>query len=342
MFATAERGLPWHRLGQSVKGAQTWEQAIQLAKLDWSVSKQPLFDIRGTKIDASGIFRDDTNVFLGGVVGSVYEPIQNKTAFDFCDAILGAEGGSHYESAGALGKGERVWALARIPSADFSIGSKDRHEAYLLFTTSHDGSMAAVCKITTVRVVCQNTLSMALHSGDTAMRIKHTSEAGKKLEIARGMIADAKSDINAIREKLEFLSRKPVKKETFKAVMTRLFPQWEDNKKAENKVLEIAGLFEQNDHNAIPEIRGSAYNLLNSVTEYADHFKSVRVTEGKETMTREQVRSEGALWGCGEVLKQQALNAIIDAVQHEPDMAQPAAVPPTGNRIDSILSQISF
>lgn len=340
MFSTTERGLPWHKLGQSVKGAQSWEQAIAASRLDWSVSKQDLFDMRGKKIDANGIFRDDTNTFLGSV-GSVYEPIQNKTAFDFCDAILSSENGAHYESAGALGKGERIWALARIPGADFTIGTKDRHESYLLFTTSHDGSMAAVCKMTTVRVVCQNTLSMALRSGDTAMRIKHTSESGKKLEIARGLIADAKTDINGIKEKLEFLSRKPVKKEVFKTVMNRLFPAWEDNKKQENKVLEVAGLFESNDRNAITEIRGSAYNLLNAVTEYADHYKTVRVTDGKQEMTREQVRSEGALWGCGETLKNLALNTILEAVKLEGDMIAPAAIP-TPKGIDGILSQITF
>jgi len=162
MFCTGDRDAAWHKLGQRTPNAVTWQEAMRLADLSWPVSKQVLFDSNGKPVSAWGIFREDDSAFLGAV-GERYTPIQNKDAFEFVDVLMEATNGAHYDSAGALGNGERIWCSAKVPF-DFEPVPGDKTETYLMFTTSHDGSASAVCKLTTVRVVCQNTLSQAIGS----------------------------------------------------------------------------------------------------------------------------------------------------------------------------------
>src|SRR5579864_4686782 len=116
MFCVGGREAAWHKLGARTPDAVSWEQAMELANLNWQVKKMQLSGPFGL-VDAYGIFRDTDNAFLGSV-GDVYSPIQNKVAFEFVDTLIEAAG-SHYESAGALGRGERIWCLARVPEADF-------------------------------------------------------------------------------------------------------------------------------------------------------------------------------------------------------------------------------
>src|SRR3989304_1108450 len=111
-------GIAWHGLGQVVENCLSWQEAMQQSHLDWQVVKKDLYARNPagqvTKVPSVAMFRSDNSAYLG-TVGNGYEPIQNAAQFDFVDAIIGAEQGSHYESAGALGKGEVVWVQARIP-----------------------------------------------------------------------------------------------------------------------------------------------------------------------------------------------------------------------------------
>ena len=108
MFCTGDRDAAWHKLGQRTPNAVTWQEAMRLADLSWPVSKQVLFDSNGKPVSAWGIFREDDSAFLGAV-GERYTPIQNKDAFEFVDVLMEATNGAHYDSAGALGNGERIW-----------------------------------------------------------------------------------------------------------------------------------------------------------------------------------------------------------------------------------------
>lgn len=201
----------WHKLGQVVDQAQTWEEAMRLAQLDWDVEKTPLLSPHDQTVlkGAFGIFRSDNHQFLG-VVGDQYTPIQNRYAFDFVDAILAAESTAHYVSAGALGNGEKIWCLAQINGEVDITGSGDVHKYYLLFTTSHDGSGSAICKLTDVRVVCQNTLTQALRLNGEFTRIKHTRQAPARLDAARTLVTRAVDKIHDVEEKLRELSKRIV------------------------------------------------------------------------------------------------------------------------------------
>jgi phage/plasmid-like protein (TIGR03299 family) len=319
MFS-GDRKAAWHNLGVVVDGALNWQDAMQTALLDWQVDKvQFNSPLTGSPVDSWGIFRNDTQEFLGAV-GNNYTPIQNRYAFAFVDSILEADNHAHYTSAGALGKGERIWCLAKVNGDIQVAGTDDKHETYLLFTTSHDGSASAICKLTTVRVVCQNTLTQALNQNGAFLRVKHTQNAEAKMNHARSLMQGVHAQVADIENKFNLLAQRKVTPDSITAVMKKLFGDWEEKKtaKTENKVAEILQLFASNDHDAIPEVKGTAYNLLNAITEYQDHFAAFRRTDGKADMAGNVIRSENALFGVGATLKENALEVVLEATKNDP------------------------
>ena len=313
----------WHKLGQVVSEAQNWEQAMILAGLDWEVKKIQLsHPLTSEPINAWGTFRSDNNAFLG-TVGSIYEPIQNRYQFDFVDTLLEMENGAHYETAGALGNGERVFCLAKIGEGFDLHGIGDKHEIYLLFTTAHDGRASAKVLLTSVRVVCMNTLLMALSAGGkNALTIRHTKSAQEKLVQAKKLIGAEKITRDSLKEKLEILAERKINKNMVAAVMERLFTFDEKTKQptpqSATAMMDILDRFEANDNNAFPEIRGTAYNLLNAFTEYTDHFKPVRVTEGRKGTDESSLRADNALFGSGADFKTNVLDAILETSRFAP------------------------
>jgi len=167
-FSVKEK--PWHGLGQIIKDYPTSAEALAFAGLDYTVEKRPLFtydtenhhgdpetDLIIPEIDVPGFFatvRSDTDQVLG-VVGKDYEVVQNVEAFSFFDAIVGGKDGILYETAGALGNGERVFITAKLPDY-IRVGRHDLIEKYLFLTTSHDGTGSIQIAFTPVRIVCQN------------------------------------------------------------------------------------------------------------------------------------------------------------------------------------------
>lgn len=353
-FCASDRyGLPWHNLGQIVDQAQTWQNAIQLAQLNWTVSKRPLFskisDGNYQEISSWGIFRDDNGIFLGSV-GKVYEIIQNKEAFDFVDTLLEQQNGAHYETAGALGNGERIFVTARIPYDISPDRAKDDiSNCFLLFETSHDGSISATAKLTTVRVVCNNTLNVALSTkGYGQLKVKHSESGHDKLDQAKKLITGIQQSVSQLKEKFNILAKRKVTQKINTQIMERLFGQdWKNGTRKVNQVEKIAKLFESNDGNKFPEIKGTAYNLLQAITNYSDHDRSVRSTEGKEQMTTEALQAESALFGSGETFKAKALEYILQETECSellpdcPIVSPVATTASAKSNIDNILSQIA-
>ena len=305
----------WHRLGVVVPGARTWGEAIELAGLDWEVEKQPLYDSEGNAV-AWGTFRSDTNGFLG-TVGDRYQPIQNREAFEFCDTLLEV-GGAHYESAGALGRGERVWCLARLKGADFSVAKVDEHKAYLLFTTSHDGSEVATAKVTTVRVVCQNTLQMALKGAGQALRVRHTSNYDKKLQAAKAMITGATMTVKEVSDKLALLAKTKMTDDIMEGYLQKFFPVTDADSqiaitKRANKVQDLMVLVKDHDGGAFPKFKGTLYAFYNAVTRWADHHRDSRLTEQRleRGITEETARAESAIFGTASRFKNDTLDTLL-------------------------------
>jgi phage/plasmid-like protein (TIGR03299 family) len=194
-FSTAEK--PWHNLGQIVSDYPASAEAVSHAGLDYEVIKTPLYTQNGesNKIAVPDYFatlRTDTCDVLG-VVGRDYQIVQNSEAFAFFDSIVGGSG-ILYETAGALGKGERIFITAKLPDY-IRVGKDDLIEKYLFLTTSHDGSGSITAAFTPIRIVCANTLNAALRTQTNTVRIRHTSNAKSRLEQAHKVmgISDALS-----------------------------------------------------------------------------------------------------------------------------------------------------
>ncbi|MBE8726401.1 DUF945 domain-containing protein [Flavobacterium sp. KB82] len=185
---------PWHNLGQTVQDYPTSAQAIAHAGLDFEVEKRRLFtpsasivardEIISGRLDITeycSTVRTDTDTVLG-VVGKDYHIVQNRDAFSFFDSIVSGDG-ILYETAGALGTGERIFITAKLPDY-IRVGKEDLIEKYLFLTTSHDGSGSITAAFTPIRIVCANTLNAALQSKTNTVRIRHTSNAKDRLEQA--------------------------------------------------------------------------------------------------------------------------------------------------------------
>jgi phage/plasmid-like protein (TIGR03299 family) len=150
----------WHGLGQIVENYPTSAEAIRYAGLDYQVEKAPNTHVlpSGKTITSDNSFftyRTDNEAILGDKLGRDYEVVQNADAFQFFDAIVGGESGIKYETAGALGKGERIFITAKLPEF-IRVGKQDLIEQYLFLTTSHDGFGSITAAFTPVRIVCNN------------------------------------------------------------------------------------------------------------------------------------------------------------------------------------------
>jgi len=199
-FSVKEKA--WHGLGQIVEDYPTSAEAIRYAGLDYTVEKRPLFtntlakdlsdldtDIDFAKTKVPNFFatvRDDNNAVLG-VVGKDYEVVQNADAFQFFDAIVGGESGIKYETAGALGKGERIFITAKLPDY-IKVGKQDLIEQYLFLTTSHDGFGSITAAFTPTRIVCNNTLNAAMRNHANGIKIRHTASANDRLKQAHTLM----------------------------------------------------------------------------------------------------------------------------------------------------------
>lgn len=332
--AVGNRKDVWHQLGQYVSEAMTAADCMRLAKLDFTAIKNQNYARNASgvvvPVDTYSIFRSDNDALLGAGVGEGYTIMQPVAAFNFVDALVEAPGGQHYDTAGALGKGERIFLSVRVPEADIEIVAGDKLESSLIFTTSFDGSGASTACLSTTRPVCQNTLRAAISTASGIVRVRHTSHQDVRFEQALRMMTGVKQDAATLRDKLQLIASRKMTRETMTAVMDRLFPVKAENvsqastTRRENTIAEIMALYESNDNNAVPEIRGSGWNLLNAFTEYADFHKMPKLTAAREGYTVARARAENAAFGTGDALKQDALTAILELTAGAPAMAAAA------------------
>ncbi len=191
-FSVKEKA--WHGLGKIVQDYPNSAEALRFAGLDYTVEKRKLFTfdneneaanedttIKIPEIEVPGFYatlRTDTEQVLG-VVGKEYKIVQNTDAFSFFDSIVGGEG-IQYETAGALGRGERIFITAKLPGY-ITVGRDDLIEKYLFLTTSHDGYGSIMAAFTPIRIVCNNTLNAALRNCTNSVTIRHTENAKDRL-----------------------------------------------------------------------------------------------------------------------------------------------------------------
>lgn len=274
--------VPWHGLGQRLANPATSAEAIKAANLDWRVSKQLLYVQQGVGHvpvqDRYAVMRPKQGEEQGdvvlGVVGKEYTPLQNSEAFKFFDHIVG-KNAAIYHTAGALGQGERVWILVKLPGTIQVVGD-DITDKYLLLANSHDGSSAVQVKFTPIRVVCNNTLTIALGQGDP-IRIPHTKDVRKELKRAERTLGIINRRYNDISKVFKAMVAHKLNSERVDKYMALVFPTPHDQadeyglKRAlANRAL--AGmLFDQGAGNRMRGVEGTLWAAYNGVTELVDH-----------------------------------------------------------------------
>lgn len=190
-FSVKEKA--WHGLGAIVQDYPTSSEAIRLAGLDFTVAKgrhkQEFPSGRTAKAKNSFFtFRTDTEQVLGENLTADYHIVQNVEAFAFFDSIVGGGEGIKYETAGALGDGERIFITAKMPDYIRIGQSNDVIEKFLFLTTSHSGKSAITAAFTPIRIVCQNTLNAALGNCDMSVSFRHSADVHQRLnDVAKVM-----------------------------------------------------------------------------------------------------------------------------------------------------------
>jgi phage/plasmid-like protein (TIGR03299 family) len=273
----------WHGLGTVLNRPATAAEALSAANLDWQVVKQPLFAGEDEKRPISDYFavvredakKRDTTVL--GIVGSDYTPLQNRDAFQFFDPLVG-ENAAVYHTAGALGKGERVWIQAKLPGYIRVVGD-DITNKFLLLSNIHGGRGAVEIKFTPIRVVCQNTLTMALWQGP-ALRIAHTWDVRERLLIAANRITMRFDEIASV---FGEMAKVQMNKERMSEYLRAVFPDPPQGWSFAHNLPELLQarrdreaaeyLAETGRGTEIKGVKGTLWAAYNGVAEYIDYFR---------------------------------------------------------------------
>ncbi len=276
-FTTGQAALmstekAWHGFGTIIESAATSAEAIKLARLDWTIEQWPLYAENGdycVKSDAIANVRTDCKRVLG-VVSSRYEVFQNSQAFDFMDSIVGDKL-AMYETAGALFEGRKVWVLAAIPK-ELRVFD-DISKPYVLLTNSHDGSQSLRMIPTSIRVVCKNTLNLALREGSQGMTIRHTGSLQDRVQQARRAFGILTERFDRYQTELNALVGKALSVAEADSYFASFFD--EEAKTTKSNLAKIKINFD-NGLNSLRGIRHTAWAAYNAVSEFADHQKRVR------------------------------------------------------------------
>lgn len=275
MFSVRE--TPWHGLGEIVKEALTSEEAIKIAGLDWDVIQKPVFADNRVISGYKANIRDTDGQVLG-IVTDRYRIVQNKDAFSFTDELLGE--GVSYETAGSLAKGKKIWLLASLEGC--KLAGED-YDPYLVFFNSHDGSGAIRVAITPIRVVCQNTLNLALKRASRSWSCVHKGDIKSKMDEARYTLSHTKEYLETLDEELGNLKLKKLADEKVKDYVESLLPLDENepsavrrrNIEAMRKDLLYRYFFAPD----LVDIEKSAYRFINAVSDFTTHTTEHKFTK---------------------------------------------------------------
>ena len=273
LFYTREK--PWHGLGTMVEEAPTSADAIRLAGLDWEVSQQEIVTTTGIK--ANGYFanvRSSDNKILG-IVGNRYQIVQNKEAFDFTDSII--SGDVKYETAGSLCGGKRIWLLARLPERNI-LG--DAVEPYLVFTNTHDGTGSIKVASVPVRVVCNNTLNLALKKAKRTWSTRHIGDISTKMDEAKRCLELADEYFVSLSAEAEMLANIAVNNDKVKMALSKVFPiQENDTDRKKHRVEELMKRFAMcYNMDDIKQFKGTAWGAVNAMADMVSHPEAGRNT----------------------------------------------------------------
>ena len=273
------RQVPWHGLGTMVQEAPTSEDALRMAELDWRVEQTPVFTDAGIEIPGYKANRRNTDGSILGIVSDRYRIVQNTEAFEFTDAIVGEteDGVVKYETAGSLCGGKRIWLLAKMPTKKVL---DDDVEPYMFFSNSHDGTGAIKVGMTPVRIVCANTLAIALNTAKRQWSTKHVGDMQSKLEEAKLCLRMADSYMANLDVEADRLANAKFYREQVEEILDEMFPV-DDNtsERKKNNIVQFKNQF-WTAYNMpdIQKFEDSAWMAVNAMSDVITHSAPRRNT----------------------------------------------------------------
>jgi phage/plasmid-like protein (TIGR03299 family) len=307
---------PWHGLGNRLSPQLPLEVWQQEAGMNWQIKESPvrfMADAIGhlgtihTFPEQKVLYRSDTKEALS-VVSKRYQVVQPHDVLEFYRDLT-ERSGYELETAGVLKGGRKLWALARTGQST-ALKGNDVVNGYLLLATSCDGTLATTATPTTVRVVCNNTLAIAVNGASQAIKVPHSTRFDSRA--VKQQLGITVSQWNDFMYRMRALAARPVKDHEAKGYLRSVLCEMQagnpernglSNERALNKVL---SLYEGHGRGAqLEAAKGTAWGLLNSVTEYVDHERRAR---------NHEYRMDTAWFGQGAVIKQRALSTALQLV----------------------------
>jgi phage/plasmid-like protein (TIGR03299 family) len=284
--AFATRSTPaWHNLGTVFEDTLSTSQMLETAHLNnWDVRLEKITYPEGytTTKDAFSVVRNhpfNGNPDVLAVVGERYKVLQNEELFSFGDGLT--DGGATWETAGSIKNGKVVFGSLSVPH-EFILdpqGANDKTVTYLLVHTSHDGSTALQANITPVRVVCQNTLNMALSNTKQSFKVRHTQTINGRMEEAQRVLGLTNTHMDEFEKLARDLFQTEITNAQFDKLVAQLYPKPDElskmaNTKYEQKIDTINNLYKV--AHTQDNIRGTKWGALNALTERVDYYRTAR------------------------------------------------------------------
>lgn len=282
MFSVREK--PWHyeftkERTQIIEEAPTSKDAIRYAGLDWEVNSNPIFDANGNEIKGFKANTRSSDNSVLGVVTDKYKIVQNIDAFDFTDNLIGEN--MRYETAGSLRNGKTIWLLGKMPDR-YICG--DKFEPYIVFSNSHDGTGAIKVAMTPIRVVCNNTLNMALSCTKRSWSTKHMGNMDAKLSEARHTLDLADEYLRNLGIEAEKLANETFTEDEVIKTLNEMFPLADDASERQKQNVQNAkdGIMYCMLRPDIAQFLNTKWGFINAVSDYVGHATPARMTASYE------------------------------------------------------------
>jgi phage/plasmid-like protein (TIGR03299 family) len=331
----SQRDVPWHGLGTPLTTAPTIQEAIVASGTNWEAELVALMIMDGNKAvtvpNHFAVQRQDTRQVIG-VVGSRYQIYQNSVMWEFIKNFQ-EQSGIILDVAGTLRNGATTWVLAKTKDSKLKYQNGEVIEEYFLFRNSFDGTTPIQVMFTMVRVVCNNTLTMAIRGARNIFNVRHTMNAEEQVKQVQKALGLQYAYINKADEIIQALMKKALSAtETIDLLNEKIFPLptkiiqtvGADNQPVhelkeatkhaitarKNKIDRVLELVETGAGTDISGVRGSLWGIYNAITEYVDHERTLKT--GKNRAPLEQ-KFENAFFGTGATFKADALDLLLEA-----------------------------
>ena len=302
---------PWHGIGRELQNPATSREAIVAAGLDYEIALEPIHTQFQTIDNAVATVRVDNGQTLG-IVSPKYKIFQNRECFDFFDSVVG-EKAAMYHTAGALGKGERIWLLAKLPG-NIIVYKDDVVEKFLCLSTGHNGKFATEMYFTPIRVVCQNTLSMSMENRSEGVSIRHSGDLKSKVNEAKRLLGLSLDFYKVFEQQTQTLVKEQMDSNRldryFNTVIFGRDTEDEEDANGMNRKFLLNHLFESGKGNNVPGVRGTAWAAYNAVTEMVDYHSTIR-----NVATDASNRLKNIWFGAGAKTKREAFSTIMSLMK---------------------------